>query len=89
MMMVLTQRKSVRYMGGKVMSEVEKGTLYLVPTPIGNLQDITYRAVDILKNADIIAAEDTRHTRILLEHLGIQGHPVSYHEHNKKKPGPN
>lgn len=88
MMMVLTQRKSVRYMGGKVMSEVEKGTLYLVPTPIGNLQDITYRAVDILKNADIIAAEDTRHTRILLEHLGIQGHPVSYHEHNKKEAGP-
>ena len=70
------------------MSEVEKGTLYLVPTPIGNLQDITYRAVDILKNADIIAAEDTRHTRILLEHLGIQGHPVSYHEHNKKEAGP-
>lgn len=88
MMMVLTQRKSVRYMGGKVMSEVEKGTLYLVPTPIGNLQDITYRAVDILKNADIIAAEDTRHTRILLEHLRIQGHPVSYHEHNKKEAGP-
>lgn len=70
------------------MSEVEKGTLYLVPTPIGNLQDITYRAVDILKNADIIAAEDTRHTRILLEHLRIQGHPVSYHEHNKKEAGP-
>lgn len=70
------------------MSEVEKRTLYLVPTPIGNLQDITYRAVDILKNADIIAAEDTRHTRILLEHLGIQGHPVSYHEHNKKEAGP-
>ena len=41
-----------------------------------------------MKNADIIAAEDTRHTRILLEHLGIQGHPVSYHEHNKKEAGP-
>ena len=69
------------------MSEVEKGTLYLVPTPIGNLQDITYRAVDILKNADIIAAEDTRHTRILLENRGIHGNPVAYHEHNKKEEG--
>ena len=70
------------------MSELQKGTLYLVPTPIGNLQDITERAVDILKGADVIAAEDTRHTRILLDHLGIAGHVVSYHEHNKKEAGP-
>ncbi len=70
------------------MNETTPGTLYLVPTPIGNLADITERAVDILKQADIIAAEDTRHTRILLDHLGIAGHVVSYHEHNKKEAGP-
>ena len=70
------------------MSEVESGTLYLVPTPIGNLEDITERAVEILKKADVIAAEDTRHTRILLDHLGIAGHPISYHEHNKETAGP-
>ena len=61
------------------MSEINPGTLYLVPTPIGNLEDITERAVETLKQADIIAAEDTRHTRILLDHLGIAGHVVSYH----------
>ncbi len=70
------------------MSEVESGTLYLVPTPIGNLEDITERAVEILKKANVIAAEDTRHTRILLDHLGIAGHPISYHEHNKETAGP-
>ena len=70
------------------MSELQPGTLYLVPTPIGNLQDITERAIEILKEADVIAAEDTRHTRILLDHLGIAGHVVSYHEHNKKEAGP-
>lgn len=70
------------------MSEINPGTLYLVPTPIGNLEDITERAVETLKQADIIAAEDTRHTRILLDHLGITGHVVSYHEHNKKEAGP-
>ena len=70
------------------MSELQPGTLYLVPTPIGNLQDITERAISILKEADVIAAEDTRHTRILLDHLGIAGHVVSYHEHNKKEAGP-
>lgn len=70
------------------MSELQPGTLYLVPTPIGNLQDITERAIEILKEADVIAAEDTRHTRILLDHLGITGHVVSYHEHNKKEAGP-
>lgn len=70
------------------MNEVKSGTLYLVPTPIGNLADITERAVEVLKEADIIACEDTRHTRILLDHLGIAGHVVSYHEHNKKEAGP-
>ena len=69
------------------MSELQPGTLYLVPTPIGNLQDITERAIEILKGADVIAAEDTRHTRILLDYLGIAGHVVSYHEHNKKEAG--
>ena len=70
------------------MNEVKPGTLYLVPTPIGNLADITERAVDVLKEADIIACEDTRHTRILLDHLSIGGHVGSYHEHNKKEAVP-
>lgn len=69
------------------MNKVVAGTLYLVPTPIGNLSDMTERAVDILRQVDIIAAEDTRHTRILLDHFQISGHMVSYHEHNKKESG--
>ncbi|MEO7649811.1 MAG: 16S rRNA (cytidine(1402)-2'-O)-methyltransferase [Bryobacteraceae bacterium] len=59
------------------------GTLYLVATPIGNLEDITYRAVRVLKECDLIACEDTRHTRKLLEHYGISRPVVSYHEHNE------
>lgn len=59
------------------------GKLYLVATPIGNLQDITRRAVETLRTADIIACEDTRHTRKLLNHLGIRTPLVSYHEHNE------
>lgn len=70
------------------MSEVTGGTLYLVPTPIGNLSDMTRRAAEILRDADIVACEDTRHTRILLSHLGIERAVVSYHEHNKKEAGP-
>jgi 16S rRNA (cytidine1402-2'-O)-methyltransferase len=59
------------------------GCLYVVSTPIGNLEDITYRAVRILKEADWIACEDTRTTRRLLDHYGISTRTVSYHEHNE------
>lgn len=69
------------------MEQHNTGTLYLVPTPIGNLEDITYRAVRILQEADLIAAEDTRHTGILLKHLDINTPLTSYHEHNKLTKG--
>lgn len=59
--------------------------LYIVSTPIGNLKDITYRAVEILKSADIIAAEDTRHTKNLLRHYGIETPLTSYFEHNEQR----
>jgi 16S rRNA (cytidine1402-2'-O)-methyltransferase len=61
----------------------KKGTLYVVATPIGNLEDITYRAVRVLKEADLIACEDTRHSVKLLQHYGIDKPTVSYHEHNE------
>lgn len=61
----------------------EVGVLYVVATPIGNLEDITYRALRTLREAGLIACEDTRHTRKLLDHYGIEGKLVSYHEHNE------
>ena len=64
------------------------GMLYLCGTPIGNLEDITLRALRILKEADCIAAEDTRHTLKLLNHYGISKPLISYHEHNRREKGP-
>ena len=61
------------------------GTLYVVATPIGNLEDMTYRAVRVLKEVDMVACEDTRQTRKLLEHYGIDKPTISYHEHNESE----
>jgi 16S rRNA (cytidine1402-2'-O)-methyltransferase len=68
--------------------KIKPGTLYLVSTPIGNLRDITLRALDVLKNVDIIAAEDTRKSGVLLSHYQISTRLTRYHDFNKEKVTP-
>ncbi len=80
-------RRSARLLAGRP-RPVMSGTLYLVATPIGNLEDITLRAIRILGDVDLIAAEDTRHTAKLLRHHGISTKTTSLHEHNERQKSP-
>src|SRR5690625_7106352 len=68
----------------KSFKETKFGVLYLIPTPIGNLEDITYRAVRMLTEVNVIAAEDTRHTQKLLSHFDIHTPLLSYYVHSKQ-----
>lgn len=81
---MLTTHCLTPHLWGSVMA----GVLYVVATPIGNLEDISLRALRVLKEVDLIAAEDTRHTRILLDHYDIGTLLVSYHQHNEKAQAP-
>lgn len=65
------------------------GKLYVVATPIGNLADISFRAIETLKQVDLIAAEDTRHVKLLLNHYGISNKVLSFHQHNEEKAAEN
>lgn len=69
----------------KQREEISPGTLYIVPTPIGNLGDITQRALEVLENVDLIAAEDTRHTGLLLQHFAIHARLFALHDHNEQQ----
>ena len=74
-------------MDGRVVS-TSPGTLYVVSTPIGNMGDFTFRAVEILKSVALVLAEDTRHSRRLLDHYAIETRVASYHEHNEARSVP-
>ena len=70
---------------GALQSRLNVATLYLVATPIGNLEDVTLRAVRVLRDADLVLAEDTRHSRTLLERHDISQKPISLHAHNEAR----
>ncbi len=80
--------KSFRIGTATVPARPIESALYLVATPIGNLGDITLRALETLASADVLACEDTRVTRVLLERYGIRTRPIAYHEHNAQEAGP-
>jgi 16S rRNA (cytidine1402-2'-O)-methyltransferase len=80
--------KSFRLHNAVIPARPLEPALYLVATPIGNLSDITLRALETLAGADVLACEDTRVTRVLLDRYGIARRPVSYHEHNAAEAGP-
>ena len=65
--------------------QLQPGTLYVVATPIGNLEDMTFRGLRVLQQADLIAAEDTRHTGKLLHHFQVTTPQISYHHHNRQQ----
>ena len=81
-------RRSFRLHNAIVPARPLEPALYLVATPIGNLGDITLRALETLAGADVLACEDTRVTRVLLDRYGIQNRPFAYHEHNADEAGP-
>jgi len=73
----------INYLTNQLLNYTMTGKLYLVPTPIGNLEDITFRAIRILKEADLILAEDTRTSAPMLKHFGIEKKVFSHHQHNE------
>lgn len=83
-----TSTRSYRVGGVAVPARPLENALYLVATPIGNLGDITLRALEVLAGAEVLACEDTRVTRVLLDRYGIRNRPFAYHEHNANEAGP-